>query len=549
MEPNAMQVSERRTAGFLPTVWDPDLIISSSTGYKYENHATRLEQLKQATKTLLESTKDATPHVLLSLIDAIHRLGVAYHFKEEIKEALNNLLISTIPSDLFTVAKYFRLLRQNGLSISSEVFNKFLDEDGKFMDNLREDLKGVLSLYEASSLGIPGEDILEEANNFSTRHLKSSLMKKLERNISEQIQLSLEVPVYQRLPWIEARNFINVYQRDKSKSLLLLELAKLDYNVVQSLYLEELKELAKWWKDMNFKEKYPFSRDRLVEGYFYSMGCVPHPQFSKCRKSMAKLTVVATVLDDIYDVYGYLDELEKLTDAISCWDLKAVEDLPEYMRPCYIAIHEHVKEMVEDASERLGMDILPYIKQNWVIYTRGYMEESRWIYSGYIPTFDEYLENGVRTIGAPLATTYAFFGTLDRDNISKHSLEWIQSPDSEFLYLAALIGRLYDDLLTSEDEMERGEVVNAIKCYMVQERVSEEEARDHIKGLISDAWRKLNRLIASKSLPKCLSDIALNTARCWQHMYKKGDWFSVQSEAHKDTIISSFLEPIPMEQK
>ncbi|GLU05007.1 hypothetical protein SLE2022_221320 [Rubroshorea leprosula] len=549
MEPNAMQVSERRTAGFLPTVWDPDLIISSSTGYKYESHTTRLEQLKQATKTLLESTKDAPPHVLLSLIDAIHRLGVAYHFEEEIKEALNNLLISMVPNDLFTVALYFRLSRQNGLSISSEVFNKFLGEDGKFMDNLREDLKGILSLYEASYLGIGGEDILEEANNFSTRHLKSSLMQILDSNISEQVQLSLEIPVHQRLPWIEARNFINVYQRDKSKSLLLLELAKLDYNIVQSLYLEELKELAGWWKDMNFKEKYPFSRDRLVEGYFYSMGCVPHPQFSKCRKSMAKLTVVATVLDDIYDVYGHLDELERLTDAISCWDLKVVEDLPEYMRPCYIAIHEHVEEMVEDASERLGMDILPYIKQNWAIYTRGYMEESRWIYSGYIPTFDEYLENGVRTIGAPLATTYAFFGTLDRDTISKHSLEWIQSPDSEFLYLAALIGRLYDDLQTSEDEMERGEVVNAIKCYMVQERVSEEEARDHIKGLISDAWKKLNGLIASKSLPECLSVIALNTGRCWQHMYKKGDWFSVQSEAHRDTIISSFLEPIPMEQK
>ncbi|GKV29317.1 hypothetical protein SLEP1_g38254 [Rubroshorea leprosula] len=119
MEPNAMQMSERRTAGFLPTIWDPDLIISSSTGYKYESHTTRLEQLKKATKTLLESTKDATPHVLLSLIDAIHRLGVANHFEEEIKEALNNLLISMVPNDLFTVALYFRLLRQNGLSISS----------------------------------------------------------------------------------------------------------------------------------------------------------------------------------------------------------------------------------------------------------------------------------------------------------------------------------------------------------------------------------------------------------------------------------------------
>lgn len=163
-----------------------------------------------------------------------------------------------------------------------------------------------------------------------------------------------------------------------------------------------------------------------------------------------------------------------------------------------------------------------------------------------MPTFDEYLDNGMRTIGAALTSAYAFFDTLDRETMTGDLLPWIQRPDSEFLYLPAIIGRLYDDLQTSEAEMERGEVVNAISCYMVQKGVSEEEARDHIKCLISDTWTKLNDLIAGKSLPVSLPGIALNTARCWQQIYKKGDWFSVQTLAHNDSIISSFFEPIPI---
>ena len=108
------------------------------------------------------------------------------------------------------------------------------------MKNLREDVAGLLSLFEAAYLGIPGENILEEAKNFSTNHLKL-LTGKLESDIAEQIEQSLEVPVHWRMARREA---IDSYQRDNAKSSVLLELAKLDYNLLQSIYLKELKELA-----------------------------------------------------------------------------------------------------------------------------------------------------------------------------------------------------------------------------------------------------------------------------------------------------------------
>ncbi|MBA0636815.1 hypothetical protein Godav_029167 [Gossypium davidsonii] len=48
-------------------------------------------------------------------------------------------------------------------------------------------------------------------------------------------------------------------------------------------------------------------------------------------------------------------------------------------------------------------------------------------------------------------------------------------------------------------QMERGETTNSIQCYMIQ-GVSEEEARDQIKGLICDSW--LLVLLFRLALPK-----------------------------------------------
>ena len=58
----------------------------------------------------------------LGLIDALQRLGVAYHFEREIQEALEHIYTTFNDKidvdDLYKVSLSFRLLRQEGFKVS-----------------------------------------------------------------------------------------------------------------------------------------------------------------------------------------------------------------------------------------------------------------------------------------------------------------------------------------------------------------------------------------------------------------------------------------------
>lgn len=62
--------------------------------------------------------------------------------------------------------------------------------------------------------------------------------------------------------------------------------------------------------------KMDFFRDRILEHYFWSLGMIPEPQFGRFRVDFAKAAMLVTVIDDIYDVYGSLEELVLFTDAV-----------------------------------------------------------------------------------------------------------------------------------------------------------------------------------------------------------------------------------------
>ncbi|KAM3745095.1 hypothetical protein ACB098_06G100300 [Castanea mollissima] len=354
---NETQMNQRRSSNYHPSIWDQKLIESFTTPYSYEIHAARLEELKQDIKTLLTSTKDQ--RILLRLIDSMQRLGVAYHFEQEIEEVLK-FQLPDVTSDLYTAALHFRILREHGFPVSSDVFDKFRSRDGRFIDSLSRDVEGLLSLYEASHLRMHGENILAEARDFSIKNL-NLLMKKLDSNSAKKVKQSLEIPLYWRMPRVEARNFIDAYQKDNTKKWTLLELAKLDYNLVQSVYQQELKELERWWRDLGFKDKLTFSRDRVMENYMWAVGIIFEPQFSKCRIGLTKSVCILLVIDDMYDVYGLLDELECFTDAVKRWEMKAMEDLPEYMKICYVAILNFANEMAGDVIKDHGLNTLTYL--------------------------------------------------------------------------------------------------------------------------------------------------------------------------------------------
>lgn len=113
------------------------------------------------------------------------------------------------------------------------------------MTSLISDVVGLLSLYEASYLGMPGENVLEEANSFTKKKLTNSLTGGMDSYLAKQVQQSLEIPLYWRVPRVESRNFIDLYELDPAKNPAFLVLAKLDYNLVQSVHQKELKELGR----------------------------------------------------------------------------------------------------------------------------------------------------------------------------------------------------------------------------------------------------------------------------------------------------------------
>ena len=127
--------------------------------------------------------------------------------------------------------------------VVADVFEKYRDEKG-FKKCLARDVRGLLSLYEASHFAIDGEEILDEANKFSAMHLKL-LEKQVDPHVAEQVRHSLEIPLRWRMPRLEAKYFIDVYDRQECRNPVLLKMAKLDFNIVQSIHREEMRELSK----------------------------------------------------------------------------------------------------------------------------------------------------------------------------------------------------------------------------------------------------------------------------------------------------------------
>lgn len=59
-----------------------------------------------------------------------------------------------------------------------------------------------------------------------------------------------------------------------------------------------------------------FVRDRVTESYFWSIGIYYEPEFKYYRKILTKLFMLIAIMDDIYDIYGTLEELEIFTNVV-----------------------------------------------------------------------------------------------------------------------------------------------------------------------------------------------------------------------------------------
>ncbi|NP_001316804.1 terpene synthase [Solanum lycopersicum] len=534
----------RRSGNYKPSIWEDGYVQSRPNLYAEEKYCERAEKLKEEVRKMLQKRMTNSLEQL-ELVDILQRLGIYYHFEEEIDTVLKQIYVNYNKRDhhneeLYDTALEFRLLRQHGYHLPQEIFCSFMNEEGKFKTALVEDTKGLLSLYEASYLCMEDENIMENARDFATHYLMENVKKKMD----EQVSHALEMPVHWRMERLEARWFIEIYHKKENMNPLLLELAKLDYNMVQATYLEELKQMSRWDKNMKLVKKMSFVRDRLVEGFFWAVGFTPNPQFGYCRKLSTKLSVLLTTIDDIYDVYGTLDELELFTDIVDRWDINAIEQLPEYMKISFLALFNSMNELAYDILKEQGFSIISHIRKQWANLCKAYLLEVKWYQRGYTPSLDEFLRNAWITNTGPVLIMHAYFCITNP--IKEDELQRLNHYPA-IIYSPSLILRLANDLATSPDEIKKGDYLKSIQCYMHDSKSCEENARNYIKKLIDETWKKMNRdILRDESLSKDFRRTSMNLARIAQCMYQHGDGFGIPDRETKDRILSLFFQPIPL---
>ncbi|KAK8527450.1 hypothetical protein V6N13_085280 [Hibiscus sabdariffa] len=267
------------------------------------------------------------------------------------------------------------------------------------------------------------------------------------------------------------------------------------------------------------------------------------PQSGKGRRDQTKVIALVTGIDDVYDVYGTLDELELFTDAVERWDINAIQRLPTYMKICYHGLYNSINEMAFDTLKEQGIDVLPFLKKLWTNLCKAYLLEAKWYSMGYTPTLQEYIDNAWTSISGPVMLGHAYLIT---GHITPEGLQHIEECYHNIVYQSSMIFRLTDDLGTSSDELKRGDVSKSIQCYMHKNKASEEEAREHVKMLIESAWKKINEEQMGKSpFSRTFIEIAMNLARVSHMMYQNGDGHTNEDGDTKERVLSLFVNPIP----
>ncbi|RVW26290.1 (-)-alpha-terpineol synthase [Vitis vinifera] len=255
----------------------------------------------------------------------------------------------------------------------------------------------------------------------------------------------MELPLHWRMLRLEARWFIDVYERSQGMNPILLELAKLDYNMVQATYQEDLKHASMWWRSTRLPEKSSFSRDRLVENFLWAVGLYLNLSLDIAGECWWFLYTPCPF--NLIEV-GML-VLFPLSDGIPMqWS-----NCPQYMKICFLALYNFTNETAYDVLKEHDLNII-------------HISEMRSTNTSSCLFF----------ITNPM--TEEALGCLER---FRDIIRW-----------SSTIFRLSDDLGTSSDELKRGDVPKSIQCYMYETSASEDDARKYIGFLIDETWKKMN---------------------------------------------------------
>uniref|UniRef100_A0ACD5UWD6 Uncharacterized protein n=1 Tax=Avena sativa TaxID=4498 RepID=A0ACD5UWD6_AVESA len=476
-----------------PTVWgDFFLDFRPCTPTQCQSMKKKAHVMKEELRTTILDSGSADLTLKLELVDTLQRLGLDYHYKREIDDLLRGIHdLGDQAHDLHTTALGFYLLRKQGCNVSPDVFLKFREAGGNITC---KDARSLLDMYNAVHVRTHGEEMLDRAIVYT----KENLRRVLEQSVSpsvllDEVRRTLKAPLFRRPRRVEARHFISVYETMCTRNEAMLELAKLDFSILQSLYCEELRDLTLWWKELQLHDHLSFARDRMVEMHFWMLGVLSEPQYSYGRIMLTKLFIFISIFDDIYDNYSTLEESKLLTIAIERWDEQAAEQLPRYMKFFYNKVLATVK-IIEEELKRRGNTHADYVKKLLIDAMKCYYNEAKWREEGDAPaTVEAHLLFTVPSsccMHVPCLALVAMGATSD-------AIDWAMTYP-KIIRASCVVGRVINDIASHERELDQysGQqhgMSTVEACMEENNYTTKEDAYSKLRELMEETWMDISQ--------------------------------------------------------
>ncbi|XP_057860191.2 delta-selinene-like synthase, chloroplastic [Cryptomeria japonica] len=555
-------------------LWDDDFVQSMETPYEGSEYHERVETLVNEVKMLLKEmqTQDCSLIERLEMVDALQCFGIDRYFKAEIKEILDyvyrcwdesvglGLQCESITKNLNATALGLRLLRLHRYDVSGDVLENFKDKNGQFFfsgenkdddENKNEEhvMRSMLNLLRSSSVAFTGETIMEEAKLFSSAYLKQIIEKPgdtYRKSFVKEVEYALLYEWSRTFSRWEARNFIEIYELDilRLKDKKILELAKLNFNILQFTYKTEMKKLSSWWTDSRVSKSIA-GRQRTIEYLLLAVSIADEVDFSSSRIAVAKTSVIITILDDLFDDYLTLEQIELITKSIvQGWDISLIQNLPKNFKAAIEFCFKTVHELASDATKKQGRDMMQFITKTWTDYIEGNLQQARWNKSGYVPTYNEYIRIAATTAAIGPISLHAILlaAPVAEDNV----IEKIFHNQSRFYELIWLCTRLVDDIHDFEDDKLHGQTSSAISSYMKDHpEFSEDGALNHINGLLNQFIKELTwEFLNPNNNLLDWEGLSFNINRGMQCFYVFGHGFSYHDKGVKERIFKVLIDPV-----
>lgn len=124
----------------------------------------------------------------------------------------------------------------------------------------------------------------------------------------------------------------------------------------------------RWWEELGLAKQLRFARDQPLKWYLWTVATLGDRSLSEHRIELTKPISLVYIIDDLFDVYGTLDQLTLFTDAVA-----------KYAKKFYVHAYCFHHDIQLDKFMNISMSLSPYFADGKLQPQKNYQTTSRYV--------------------------------------------------------------------------------------------------------------------------------------------------------------------------